>query len=237
MTGTDIVTAVRAEVVEPNPAFFTSATLLVWINNAQRDYVRKVRCLQNFATTSTVQGQSDYPMPSDWLGAERVFYNRPINGTDNWRPLTPTTLTKIGQESPNFLSSATAAQGAPTHYYIVNKTLFLYPRPDTTGTSDIYMFYEAKPIALTALTDPLSIDDSLSDGIEAYVLWKMWKMDGEDQLAQEQLDRYKMEIGFGLKWKKKQILEGKYKMDIESNIPVSYSAGGLLANQVNPLEL
>src|SRR6185437_356597 len=213
MIGQDIVDAVRAEVVEPNPAFFTSATLLIWINNAQKSYVRRTRCLQNFATTSTAQGQADYPMPADWLGSEKVFYNFPVNGVDSWTPLRPTSIEKIAQEYPNFLSSDSSMLGRPTVYYIVNQTLFVFPRPMTSGSSDIFMFYESKPIALKQLSDPLSIDDSLSDGIEAYVLWKMWKQDNEDLLAKEQKERFIEEVGEGRKWKKKRLLDGKWKID------------------------
>ncbi len=238
MTGQNIVDLVRAEVVEPNPAFFTTTALLNFINSAQRNYVRRVRCLQNFATTSTVQGQADYPMPADWLGSEKIFYNAPINGVDNWQPLRATSLEKLSQESPNFLSTATVTQGAPKKYYIVNKTLYVYPRPATSGANDIYMFYEAKPTTLNALSDSLSIDDSLADGIEAYLLWKMWKMDGEDALAQEQLDRFEKEIGQGLKWKKKQSLDGKWKLDIESYVPFSYgTANAASGSQINPLNM
>jgi len=238
MTGQDIVNLVRAEVIEPNPAFFTTPTLLNLLNSAQRNFVRRVRCLQNFATTSTVQGQADYPMPSDWLGSEKVFYNSPVNGVDSWQPLNPTSITKMAQESPNFLSSSTNMQGRPNKYYIVNKTLYVFPKPATSGTNDIFMFYESKPTVLNALSDPLSIDDSLADGVEAYVLWKMWKQDGEDQLAQEQLDRFEKEVGRGLTWKKKQLLDGKWKIDIESYVPFSYgTASSASFAQINPLNM
>lgn len=239
MTGQDIVNACRAEVIEPNPAFFTNPTLLLWINQAQRNFVRRVRCLQNFATTSTVQGQADYPMPSDWLASEKVFWNDVNNGIDNWCPLKPTSVEKMAQESPNFLSNDPSMQGKPQKYYIVNQTLYVFPKPANSGSNDIFMFYESKPVALVSLSDSLSIDDSLADGIEAYVLWKLWKMDQEDSLAQEQKDRFKEEIGQGLKWKKQRVLDGKWKIDIESFMPFNYSSvnGSAFNNQVNPLNI
>ncbi len=233
MTGNDIVAAIRAEVVEPSPAFFTTPTLLLWINNAQKAYVRQTRCLQNFATTSTVQGQADYPMPADWLSSEKIFYNSPMGGVDYWAPLRPTNVEKMSQESPNFLSSNINTQGSPSKYYIVNNTLYIFPRPQASGVSDIYMFYESKPAVLNALIDPLSIDDSLSDGIEAYVLWKMWKMDGETELAEAQRQRFTFEVGQGLKWKKQRALDSRWRIDIESAQP--FSAAG--AQGANPLNL
>lgn len=247
MTGQDIVDAVRSEVVEPNPAFFTNTSLLRWINRAQLNYVRRTRVLQNFATASTILGQASYSMPLDWLGSEKIFYNFPTNGKDSWTPLKPTTLTRIANEHPNFLSNDPLQFGKPAEYYIVNQTLFLFPKPLTNGTNDLFMFYESKPATLNALTDTLSIDDTLSDGLEAYLLWKMWNMDQEKELADEQRMRYEGEkrggsggeIGNGLKWKKKRILEGKYRIDIDSFLPYNYSSinNSAFNNQLNPLNL
>lgn len=238
MTGTELVTLVRTQIIEPNPAFFTSTALLNLLNAGQKNYVRRTRVCQNFAQTSTVQGQADYPMPADWLGSEKVFYNNIQGGVDNWYPLDPTSLEKLSQETPNFLSSAANSQGAPQKYYIINNTLFVYPRPVIGGTNNIFMFYESKPVTLTGLDDELSIDDSLADGLEAYLLWRMYKMDGEDQLAAEQQQRYMEEVGEGRKWKKKRLLDGKWKIDIQSYMPFSYSSvnpSGI--NGLNPLNM
>lgn len=238
MTGTELVSLLRDQVIEPNPAFFTDPMLLRVMNAAQRAYVRETRCCQNFATTSSVQGQADYPMPADWLGAEKVFYNNVQNGQSNWIPLDPTSVEKLSQENPNFLSTDSTQQGIPKKYYIINQTLFVYPRPLTSGASDIFMFYESKPVTMTALTDQLSIDDSLVDGLEAYMLWRMYKMDQENEDATEQRQRFIDELGKGRKWKKKRILDGKWKIDIQSFMPFSYasvSTSGI--NGLNPLNL
>lgn len=237
ITGTQIVTDLRAEILEPSPTFFSQSRMLALINLAQNEYVRKARVLQSFAYTSTIQGQSDYPMPSDWLGSEKVFYNDTSDGvTPNWRPLEATNLEKLGQENPNFLSTATTTQAAPLKYYVVGTTLYLYPRPMANGVNDIFLFYESKPIQLAALTDSLSIDDSLYTGVRAYVLSKLWKQDNEDGKAKEEMDNFKEEIGEGRKWKNKRILDGKWKMDIQSYIPFSYSGSNTgLVSGINPL--
>lgn len=247
MTGQDIVDAVRAEVIEPNPLFFTNTNLLRLINQAQKNYVRRTRVLVGSATLSTQVGVTTYPMPANWLGSEKLFWNFPTNGTDSWTPLGPTGIEKMSQESPNFLSSDPSRFGRIQKAWIEGKTLHVYPAPQTVSPNDLFMFFEAKPVPLLTLADQLSIDDSLSDGIEAYVLWKMWKQDQEVQLAEEQRIRYEGqmpggsggEIGQGLKWKKKRILDGKWKMDIESFLPFNYSSvnNSAFNNQLNPLNL
>lgn len=238
MTGTELVANLRAQVIEPNPAFFTSTALLNLLNAGQKNYVRRTRVLQNFATTSSVQGQADYPMPADWLGSEKVFYNNVQNGVASWIPLIPTSLEKMSQESPNFLSGDSTMQGIPQKYYIVNQTLFVYPRPMSSGSNDIFMFYESKPVVLENLDEELSIDDSLTEGLEAYMLWRMYKMDQETELAKEEEARYKDEIGEGRKWKKKRVLDGKWKIDIQSFLPFSYSSASPAGlNGLNPLNM
>jgi len=238
-TGQDIVNDVRAEVIEPSPTFFSNARMLSLVNLAQKEYVRKTRCLQNFAWTSTVQGESAYPMPQDWLGSECIFWNDVVDGQNNWRRISPTSLEKMAQESPNFLSSDSLMLGKPQKYYIVGTTLYLFPRPNTSGSNDIYMYYQSREIPLTDLNQPLSVDDSLSPGLRAYVLWKLWAQDQEKELADEQKDLFKEEIGFGIKWRNQRTLDLKRKIDIESYQPYTYSSMNKNSgNQsINPLNL
>jgi hypothetical protein len=238
-TGADIVADVRAEVIEPSPTFFSNERMLALVNLAQKEYVRRTRCLQNFAWTSTVQGESAYPMPSDWLGSECIFWNDMESGSSNWRRIAPTSLEKMAQESPNFLSSDSQMLGKPQKYYIVGSTLYLFPKPLVSGSNDIFMYYQSREIPLVSLSDPLSVDDSLAPGLRAYVLWKLWKQDQENDLAEEQHDLFKEEIGNGIRWRNQRTLDLKRKIDIESYQPYSYSSMNKNSgNQaINPLNL
>jgi hypothetical protein len=247
ITGNDIVNDLRAEIIEPSPTFFSNTRLLYLINLAQREYVRLTRVLQSFAFTSSIQGQADYPMPTDWLGSEKVFYNMTTDGTTpNWRPLDATNLEKLGQEYPNFLSTDSSMQGTPKFYYVIGSTLYIFPRPDTAIQNGIFMFYESKAPALSSLDDALSIDDSLYPGVRSYVLAKLWKQDNEDAKSKEEMSgdernpgHFEVEIGRGRKWRNKRILDGKWKIDIQS--PMGYTYGGWgsdsTTNGLNPLNM
>ncbi len=247
MTGRDIVQGLRAEVIEPNPAFFTDTTLLYWINRAQADYVRRTRCFQSYAFMSSKVGLKKYPMPANWLASEKIFWNNPANGVPNWSPLKPTSLEKMAQENPNWLSDDSSMAGTIQQYFIQNRDLYVFPANRLDGQNDIFMFFEAKPIKLLTLDDQLSIDDSLVEGIASYCLWKMWKMDQENELAEQERVRYEGttpggsggEIGQGLKWRKQRVLDGKWKIDIESYMPFNYSSvnGSAFNNQINPLNI
>jgi hypothetical protein len=211
--------------------------MLYLINLAQMEYVRKARVLQSYAFTSTVQGQSAYPMPPDWLGSEKIIYNLPKDGVDHWRPLNATSIEKMAQESPNFLSSEPEMQGAPSKYYVIGNTLNIFAKPKTSGTNDLFMFYESKPVKLLTLSDPISIDDSLYPALRAFCLWKLWKQDNEDTKAAEEKQNFLDEIGNGRKWKNKRMLDGRWGIDIASFVPYSYNSynSGAVNGQVNPL--
>lgn len=250
MTGNDILLLLRDEVIEPDPAFFQDAAMLRLINRAQADYVRRTRCLSSYAFMSSKMGLKEYTMPSNWLASEKLFWNNPQAGPNSqpaWGPLKPTSLEKMAQENPNWLSNDPSMFGRIQTYFIQNHTLFLFPANTADGNNDIFMFFEAKPIPLKTLNDQISIDDSLVEGISAYCLWKMWKMDQEDSLAEENRIRYEGqtpggsggEIGLGLKWKKQRVLDGKWKIDIESYMPFNYSSvnGSAFNNQINPLNI
>jgi len=238
-TGAQLVADCRAEVIEPNPAFFSDTRMLGLVNLAQQEYVRKTRCLQNFAFTSTVQGIQIYPMPSDWLGSEVIFWQDQTNVlSPMWRRLRPTTLEKMAQESPNFLSNDPNMQGKPLKYFIIGTNLYIYPKPQLSGSNDIFMYYQSRETTLTDLSQPLSVDDSLAPGLRAYVLWKMWKQDQEDALAEEQHKLFMEEIGWGIKWRNQRILDLKRKLDIESYMPFSIGGNNYSANgSINPLDL
>jgi hypothetical protein len=237
ITGNYIVADLRSEVTEPSPTFFSNTRMLTLINLAQNDYVRRTRVLQSFAFTSSIIGQRDYPMPNDWLGSEKVFYNRPSGNIDAWRPLDGTNIEKMAQESPNFLSSSPSLRGVPSKYYVIGKTLYIFAPPLEAGTNNIYLYYESMPIQLQTLDDSLAIDDSLYPGVRAHVLSKLWRQDNEDVKADRELAIYEKEVGNGFKWKNKRILDGRWSIDMPSFVPYSYNSysSGAVNGLVNPL--
>ena len=239
ITVQDIINDVRSEIVEPSPTFFSNNRMIYLSNLAQQEYVRLTRVLQSYAFTDAVQGQADYPMPTDWLGSEKIFYNATTDGvTPNWRPLQPTTLEKLGQEDPNFLSTASNTQATPKKYYVIGSTLFIYPRPLVAVTNGIFMFYESKAPALTTVGSTLSIDDSLYPGVRAYVLWKLWKQDNEKDNAEEEKQNFLNEVGNGRKWKNKRMLDGRWQLDVQSHIGYTYGAYSTNYNAgINPLNI
>lgn len=226
MLASTIITRVRRQLVETVGAFWSDAELLDLINKGEADFHNEVRTLESKAFLSTVAGRADYPLPANWLSARALFYNNPDEaGNDAWSRLEPTNLEKQAQENPNFLSSATESRGTPQRYWIWDRTIYLDPAPETDGDSNVYMFFKSKPVALISASQDLNTDDSLADGIEAYVLKEAWAKEKEPDLADREALRYTDYVRKGRRYSKKQSGDQKYRMDIESGTPFGTTSG------------
>lgn len=224
MQAQELIDRVRQELVETVGSFWSDAELLTLLNKGERDFVNRTRILEDRATLDLVAGQSRYPLPANWLSARAVFYNDKqgiATNPDRWRRLRPSNLEKRAQENQNFLSQNTEARGVPHTYWIWGREIIVEPVPQFSGTADIVLFFKSKPIPITLATQQLNVDDSLSDGLEAYVLWKAWKKEKEPDLADEAREEYLGFVRQGLRYVKKQSGDQRFRLDIESAEPLA----------------
>lgn len=227
MLASEIITDVRRELLETTAAFWSDAELLRHLNRGEKDYVNRTRILEDTAFLSTTTGTMDYQLPPNWVSAKLVLYNSKEEDTDDdaWQRLRPTSLEKMGQETPNFLATetTTSLEATPEKYFIWNNRIYLYPAPRNSKDSDLYLFYKAKPIALTSTDQSINIDDSLAEALTAYILWKAWAKGKETTLANEQASLYAEYIGQGRRWANRRSGDQRNKFDIESAIPFTQS--------------
>lgn len=220
MQAQTIITDVRRELLETAALFWSDAEILRHINRCELDYVNKTRILEDTAQLTLQQGRLDYSLPSNWVSARLVFI-KIVNadGSFKWKRLYPTNLEKMGQSRPNFLNTETTNQGTPTRYFVWQRSLWLDRAPDLLQGTTILLFYKSKPIPLTMATQEINLDDSLSEAITAYVLWKCWSKEKEFDRADEQQTIYLQYIAEGRKWVKKQSGDQRNRIDLDSPIP------------------
>lgn len=234
MKGSEIITIVRRELKETAPAFWTDAELLSHINRAERDYINKTRIHEDKAMLSLEIGRIDYPLPANWLSARLVIHNEPnSDGTENWHRVEATNLEKTAQENPNFLRADVGAQSTPRKYFIWGTTLYVLPASKTTSDSNLFLWYKAKPITLLTVNDPINLDDSLSEAIVAYVLWKAWLKKEERSNAAEAKEEYLNYILEGRKWVKKKAMDERKSIDIVSPVAFSLHTPSIGFNPLN----
>lgn len=238
MTTVEMIAQIRSELVEPVQGFWTDEEILLWLNRGLLDYVSKTRVLEAVDFTSTQSGIGQYPLPQNCLSVRALFLNiatptvEQPNPPPNWRRLTPSNLEKNAQQSPNFTAADSTQIGMPGSYMIWGKTLYLFPIPNTNGSSDIMMFFKSKPIPVTLDGEPTNLDDTLHDSLIAYVLWKAFKKEKEHEQAAEQKAIYDGFILEGRRWTKKQSGDQRYRLDVSSPIPFE----GPSTNIFNPLQ-
>ena len=224
MLARQILDDVRRELLEYSaPSFWSDAELVRHLNRAQMDFANRTRMLEDSAQMTFIQGRTDYVLPSNYLSLRLLMHNIPDgNGTANWMRIYPSNLEKIAQENPQFLDTSTNNQDRPRKYYIWNNTLYVTPAPDAASASTAVIFYKAKPITiLDPDTDSISIDDSLSDGLTSFVLWKAWAKEGEQDKAEASQKNYYEYVMEGRRWLKKKSGDQKFRIDIES--PISFT--------------
>jgi len=219
MLVSEIITDARKELLEyGTQLFWSDDELLRYYNRGELDFVNRTRLLEDTAYLSLTQGISRYPLPSNWLSSRAILHKSEDSSRNvSWRRIWPRNLEKVVQERSNFLDTSTNAQGRPIVYFIWNKEIYILPAPDTESATQLILFYKSKPLPITApSTESVRIDNSLSEGLTAYILWKAWTKEKEMDLAEEQKQIYFNYVGEGRRWSKKQLGDGRYQIDIES---------------------
>jgi len=228
MLARQILNDVRRELLEfGGQNFWSDTELLRHLNRAELDFVNRTRLLEDSAQISLIQGRTDYPLPANWMSTRLVMHNLPDpTGNPQWTRIYPSNLEKIAQEHPNFLNSSTTAQGRPSRYYIWGNILNVVPAPDVTSSSTMMLFYKSKPIAIV---DPdnqhVHIDDTLTEGLTAYILWKAWAKEKEMDLAESQKQTYFEYVAEGRRWLKKKSGDQRYSIDLDSPIALHGDSG------------
>lgn len=145
MTTAELITQTRTRFGEDSTTAtqVTDAQILSFLNVAQRELCAETNLLLSCWTSSTVAGQEDYSVPSDYHKAEAVFLYKATGAN------TKTRLRPIGilDRDPSL------AQGEPMYYYIWgvnvsgnNQYKFgLRPIPIESGTDDLRIWARQMP--------------------------------------------------------------------------------------------
>lgn len=218
MLVSQILTDVRNQLKETAPAFWTNEELVRLINRGIQDFANRTRMLQDKTMLSLEEGRSSYPLPNNWISTRLVMHKQVVDGVDNWRRVQPTNLEKITQENPAFMDQTQTDR--PAQYFIWGSDIYVIPAPNAANCSDsdLVMFYVSTPIPIISESQDLGLDDSLADGITAFVLWKAWMKEEETERANDQRDMYFEYVKQGLRFVKRKIGDERKMIDIDSPI-------------------
>lgn len=131
MTLQEIIKAVRNELLEPTPGFWSDEEITRWINEANNELTEKAKVEAAPYTFTTTANTSNYSLPSDLYQIKLIKIN------DN----------KIYPASVDVLNSSVI--GFPIYYVVFNNQLYFYPIPDDTYTVRLYYYKKANQLVNT----------------------------------------------------------------------------------------
>lgn len=231
MLVSQIIEDARNELKETAPAFWSNEEFVRLINRGVQDFANRTRMLQDKAMLSLEVGRSVYPLPNNWVSARLVMHKQVVDGVVNWRRVFPTNLEKITQENPQFMDDTQTDR--PARYFIWGNEIYINPAPNAANVSDsdLVLWYVSKPITIVNENQDLGIDDSLADAITAFLLWKAWLKEEEQERANEQKELYFEYVRQGLRFVKRRVGDERKLIDIES--PIGFHQG---RNPFDPLQ-
>ncbi len=218
----------RTQLLETTGSFWSDPELLRLYNRGNVDFVAKTRVLEDQAKLSLTVDRNDYPLPANWSSASAIFHKETDDsGQVSFRRIRPSNLEKMAQEDINFLDTSSDRSRRPRQYWIWNKTLYLDRGLEKVEDSDLWLFYKSKPVSVSASTASVEIDTDFAEALLAYILWKAWMKEQEQDLADSQAIVYMSYVKQALKWRKRQSGDQRFRLDIDSPYPINnnYNTG------------
>lgn len=170
----EIKTSVKRLFGDESGAQITDADIVRWANDGQVDIVRKTECLQKKTEFNVTANDESYDLPADSIRLRRVE----LDG----KALSRVELEELDNVVPDRNVTGTSS-GSPVVYYVWGQTLWLYPKPETAGTSNLDLFYLKRPAALAVDADIPEIPVHMHEDIVRYCLARAKELDEEMEQA------------------------------------------------------
>jgi len=123
----ELRTAVRDELVEATPGFWTDDELDRWINDANRDLTEVAQIPGGPYTFNTAAGTASYDPPSDFLKVRRLEVDDAM--------LIPLSLDR-----------RMSGSGTPAFYYVYDGKIYLVPTPDAVLGATLWYYKAASTL-------------------------------------------------------------------------------------------
>lgn len=186
-----IVDRTQRQIGDLAGVLITRAAVVDWANEGQLEIVRKTECITKHKQTNTLKDDGAYELPTDFLFMKRV--------TLDGKRLEETTLDDLDNlnNAIDLTDSST-----PSHFYLSDNILFLYPTPATAGMGNLDIWYVRQPDLLVNDEDIPEIPVWMHKEIVQYCKIQARELDDdpENQIrAQSLFDSNVGEIQYELK--------------------------------------
>ena len=183
LTVSNIITRSRRRYNAVDDDFFSDEELYDLIFDAQSILAKEGWVIEKTYTTPSIVGTRSYLYPVTTLAIKEVRHD--------WDKLNKVKL----QDDPR--TDATQPTGKPTSYSIWNNSIYVYPTPDTAGSTDdnnveqnyIQIRVYKYPDDITSSSDIIEVPEEYKEDLISYILMWMALKDQNSTLS----DRYKIQ--------------------------------------------
>ena len=162
MTPAEMVTNIRFQANEPDPALVSDVELYAYIWQALYRIARKTGCLQTEDTSLTsVASTASYTVPESIMVITQLEW-----GKQRLRKITTQEFNT--QSQPGI--GGTLSTGTPTWYKQVGKLVYLYPTPTTAETITIYGSFRPTEVTTSNAATDIFTTDGFPEEFQMYAI-------------------------------------------------------------------
>lgn len=175
----DIFRAVKRQFGDESGVQITDEDISRWVDDAQSDIiVNNSDVNASFAQINVIANQTAYPIKDHVANVfiiQSIHYNGEYLRNMSFQEAQAEIIKKTqpGEHS-----------GVPMFWYERAGVIHLFPKPASSISAGLGVFYSARPTAITGNTTPLSVPDHFFSTIVNYCLSQAYLLDENAQMAQ-----------------------------------------------------
>lgn len=171
----EIQTRVKRAFGDESGVQLTDEDLIRYINDGCRAFVlQNEELLQTVGTSNAVANQNAYALPVDLLLLKSVMFQSP--GDSSFFNLKGMTFNEFNEYIDGW-DGSTLYRGSPMAYMRYGDNITLFPTPDTSGTNNIKIYYNRKPVDVVTNVDIPDIPVLYHEVLVKYCLSQAYEMD------------------------------------------------------------
>lgn len=184
----DVITSVNRQFGDESGTQITSADIIRWINDGQREIVLKnTEVNQAMVQINVVVGQTAYPVLAnvpDIMVIHSIHFNGQI-----LRP-----MSFVQAQEQIIQSDDTSTSDTPSFWYEYAGVINLWPKPSVNKTAGLTIFYSKAPTTVTTTTAPLTVPDSYFKALVDYCTAQAHELDQDFAAANVKQQQFETSI-------------------------------------------
>ncbi len=171
----EIATRIKRAFGDEAGVQITDDDIIRWVNDAQKEICSTNALLETTATANTIAGNNEVTLPVDIQNLFSVWYDGVrLEGLSKREA--EESILKVGDP-------ASQVTGQPNSFWIWANKLYLWPVPNSSGSS-LKLFYTRFPVEVTTVTDTPELDPKYHKIIVDYCLQQAYELDEDWQASQ-----------------------------------------------------